>query len=54
MFKMKHPKKKNGKIMAVVPTGDTLVGVLTSPKAVLDKLRKNSRDMKKVYTSNSN
>ena len=57
MFKLKHPKKKkdnSSPFMAVVPSGKTLVGVLTSPKAVFERFRKNGRDINKVYTVNDN
>lgn len=57
MYKLKQPKNKKGKnsqIMAVVPNGKTLVGVMTSPKAILDRFRKNSRDMNKIYSVNDN
>ena len=57
MYKLKQPKNKKGQnspFMAVVPNGKTLVGVLTSPKAVFDRLRKNSRDVDKIYSVNDN
>jgi hypothetical protein len=40
--------------MAVVPKGKTLVGVLTSSKAVVDRFRKNSSDIRKVFSINDN
>ena len=56
VYKLKQPKnkKKNSPFMAVVPNGKTLVGVMTSPKAVFDRFRKNSRDVDKIYSVNEN
>lgn len=55
MYKIKHPKKRNSSLfMAVVPSGKTLVSILTSPKAVLDKLKKNGQDINNNYKINNN
>ena len=56
MSRIKYASTNNKKssFFAIVPQGDTLVEVLTSPKKVFDKLRKNSLDMKKNYKINNN
>lgn len=55
MYSLKRPNsKKKTQFMAVVPRGKTLVGVLTSSKAVVDRFRKNNSDIKKVFSINDN
>lgn len=55
MYSLKRPNsKKRTPFMAVVPRGKTLVGVLTSSKAVVDRFRKNNSDIKKVFSINDN
>jgi|GEM_PF-4729774 len=57
MYKIKYAKKKNKKsspFFAIIPSGKLLVMILTSPKAVLDKFRKNSHSQKNIYTLNNN
>ena len=55
MYSLKSPNsKKKSPFMAVVPRGKTLVGVLTSSKAVVDRFRKNNSDIKKVFSINNN
>lgn len=55
MYSLKRPNsKKKSPFMAVVPRGKTLVGVLTSSKAVVDRFRKNNSDIKKVFSINNN
>jgi len=57
MYRMKHPKKRSKKsspFFAIVPSGETLVGILTSPKAVVDRFKKNKGDARKIYRVNNN
>lgn len=55
MYSLKRPNsKKKTPFMAVVPRGKTLIGVLTSSKAIVDRFRKNSSDIRKVFTINDN
>lgn len=57
MSKMKYAKnrsKKNSKFMAVVPQGNTLVEIFTSPKALFSQFRKNSQDLKNNYRQSNN
>lgn len=55
IYSLKRPNsKKKTQFMAVVPRGKTLVGVLTSSKAVVDRFRKNNSDIKKVFSINDN
>ena len=55
MYSLKRPNsKKKTPFMAVVPKGKTLIGVLTSSKAVVDRFKKNSSDIRKVFSINDN
>lgn len=53
-IKYSENHKKKSSFFAIVPLGDTLVEVLTSPKKILDTLRKNSLDVNKNYKINKN
>ncbi len=56
MSSMKYSKtnKKKSSFFAFVPQGNTLVEVLTSPKKIVETLKKNSLDYKKNYKINNN
>lgn len=56
MSRVKYAKSKTKKssFFAFVPQGDTLVEVLSSPKKVIDRLRKNSQNIKNNYKINNN
>ncbi len=57
MYQIKHPKKRSKKsspFFAFVPSGNILVGILTSPKAIVDRFKKNKGDAKKIYRVNNN
>ena len=56
MSRIKYAKTKSKKssFFAIIPQGNTLIEVLTSPKKVVDVLRKNSLDVKKNYKINNN
>ena len=56
MSKLKYAKNHNKKspFMAIVPQGNTLVEIVTSPKSLFSVFRKNSQDLKNNYKANQN
>ena len=46
--------KKSSPFFALVPKGDSLIASFSSPRKIVERLKKNSRNHKKVYTVNHN
>ena len=47
-------KKKKSSFFAFVPSGQTLVEIASTPKKVVESLRKNSQNYKENYKINNN
>ncbi len=55
MAKVKIPKNsKKSRFFSLSRSGDALVATFTSPRKVVESLKKNSRSRDKVFTVNSN
>lgn len=50
----KQKREKRSRFFALVPGGKNLVAVFTDPQSVIDRLKKNHRDHKTVYSVNKN
>ncbi len=46
--------KKSSPFFALIPKGDSLIASFSSPRKIVERLKKNSRNHKKVYTVNHN
>lgn len=53
-FKYPHGSKKKSPFFALTKHGDSLVATFTSPRKIVEALKKNSRNRDKVFTINSN